>query len=98
MKRSVDSIASVSWPKLDGLKPSSLAIVLLLFLVGSASGITPLDPAAVRTSAEYSARHRGVSLLEFQNEGTRLEQNGKTQHKIYCGTKRCCDVAAWAAQ
>ena len=97
MKRSVDSIASVSWPKLDGLKPSSLAIVLLLFLVGSASGITPLDPAAVRTAADYSARHRGVSFLAIQNERTLLEQNGKTQHKIYSGTKAFWDLAALAA-
>ena len=63
MKRLEDSIASVSWPKLDGLKPSSLGMVLLLFLAGSASGITPLDLAAVRMAADYSVRQRGVSFL-----------------------------------
>src|SRR5207248_1788688 len=97
MKRSVDSIAFVSWPKLDGFKPSSLGMVLLLFLAGSASGITPLDPAAVRMAADYSARHRGVSFLAIQNERTLLEQNEKMPHKIYSGTKAFWDLAALAA-
>src|SRR5205814_3332261 len=97
MKRSVDSIAFVSWPILDGFKPSSLGIVLLLFLAGSASGITPLDPAAVRMAADYSARHRGVSFLANQNERTLLEQNEKMPHKIYSGTKAFWDLAALAA-
>jgi CubicO group peptidase (beta-lactamase class C family) len=97
MKRLADSIASVSWPKLDGLKPSSLGMVLLLFLAGSASGITPLDPAAVRAAADYSARHRGVSFLAIQDGRTLLEQNAKTPHKIYSGTKAFWDLAALAA-
>ena len=97
MKRSADSIASVSRPKLDGLKPSSLGMVLLLFLAGSASGITPLDPAAVRAAADYSARHRGVSFLAIQDGRTLLEQNAKTPHKIYSGTKAFWDLAALAA-
>jgi len=97
MKPLADSIASVSWPKLDGLKPSSLGMVLLLFLAGSASGITPLDPAAVRAAADYSARHRGVSFLAIQNGRTLLEQNAKTPHKIYSGTKAFWDLAALAA-
>src|SRR5437762_14217858 len=96
MTRSVDSIASVSWPKLDGVKPSSLGMVSLRFVVGSASGITPLDPAAVRTAADYSARHRGVSFLAIQNERTLVERNGRTQHKIYSGTEAFWDLAAWA--
>ena len=66
MKPLADSIASVSWPKLDGLKPSSFGIVLLLSLVNAATAITPLDPAAVRAAADYSARHRGVSFLAIQ--------------------------------
>jgi CubicO group peptidase (beta-lactamase class C family) len=97
MKRLEDSIASVSWPKLDGLKPSSLGMVLLLFLAGSASAITPLDPAAVRAAAEYSARHRGVSFLAIQDGRTLLEQNAKTAHKIYSGTKAFWDMAGLAA-
>ena len=97
MKRSAGSIASVSWPKLDGFKPSSLGTVLLLFLAGSASGITPLDPAAVRMAADYSMRQRGVSFLAIQNGRTLLEQNPKTPHKIYSGTKAFWNLAALAA-
>ena len=97
MKRLADSIATVSWPKLDGLKPSSLGMVLLLFLAGSANAISPLDPAAVRMAADYSARHRGVSFLAIQDGRTLLEQNAKTAHKIYSGTKAFWDLAALAA-
>ena len=97
MKRLEDSIASMSWPKLDGLKPSSLGMVLLLFLAGPASAITQLDPAAVRAAAEYSARHRGVSFLAIQDGRTLLEQNAKTAHKIYSGTKAFWNLAALAA-
>ncbi len=71
--------------------------VLLLFLAGSASAITSLDPAAVSTAAEYSARHRGVSFLAIQGGRTLLEQNGKTPHRIYSGTKAFWDLAALAA-
>ena len=97
MKRLADSIAIVSWPKLDGLKPSSLGIVLLLSLVNAATAISPLDPAAVRMAADYSARHRGVSFLAIQDGRTLLEQNAKTAHKIYSGTKAFWDLAALAA-
>src|SRR6476620_1493461 len=97
MKRLEDSIASVSWPKLDGLKPSSLGMVLLLFLAGSANAMTPLDLAAVRMAADYSARHRGVSFLAIQNGRTLLEQNEKMPHKIYSGTKAFWDLEALAA-
>src|SRR5438876_2225969 len=71
--------------------------VLLLFLAGSASAITSLDPAAVSTAAEYSARHRGVSFLAIQGGRTLLERNGKTPHRIYSGTKAFWDLAALAA-
>src|SRR6267154_1805483 len=97
MKPLADSIASVSWSKLDGLKPSSLGMVFLLFLAGSANAMTPLDPVAVRAAAEYSAQHRGVSFLAIQNGRTLLEQNAKTPHKIYSGTKAFWDLAALAA-
>jgi len=97
MKPLADPIASVSWPKLDGLKPSSFGMVLLLSLVNAATAISSLDPAAVRAAADYSARHRGVSFLAIQNGRTLLEQNEKTAHKIYSGTKAFWDLAALAA-
>jgi len=97
MKRLADSIASVSCPKLDGLKPSSFGMVLLLSLVNAATAISSLDPAAVRAAADYSARHRGVSFLAIQDGRTLLEQNAKTTHKIYSGTKAFWDLAALAA-
>ena len=71
--------------------------VLLLFLAGSASAITSLDPAAISGAAEYSARHRGVSFLAIQGGRTLLEQNAKTPHRIYSGTKAFWDLAALAA-
>jgi len=83
--------------KLDGLKPSSFGLVFLLSFASSTSAITSLDPAAVKAAAEYSARHRGVSFLAIQNGRTLLEQNSKTPHKIYSGTKAFWDLAALAA-
>src|SRR5438094_8279913 len=71
--------------------------VLLLFLPGSASAITLLDPAAVSTAAEYSVRHHGVSFLAIQDGRTLVEQNTKTPHKIYSGTKAFWDLTALAA-
>jgi len=97
MKRLADSIGTVRRLKLDGLKPSSFSIALLFFLTGSASAITSLDPVAVSAAAEYSARHRGVSFLAIQDGRTLLEQNAKTLHKIYSGTKAFWDLAALAA-
>jgi len=70
---------------------------LLLSLAGSASAITSLDPAAVSAAAEYSARHRGVSFLAIQDGRTLVEQNAKTPHKIYSGTKAFWDLTALAA-
>src|SRR5256885_14431087 len=97
MKPLADSIATVSWPKLDGLKPSSFGMVLLLSVVTAAAAIPSLDPAAVRAAADYSARHRGVSFLAIQDGRTLLERNSKTAHKIYSGTKAFWDLAALAA-
>src|SRR5437773_11903575 len=71
--------------------------VLLLFLASSASAITSLDPVAVNAAAEYSARHHGVSFLAIQDGRTLLEQNAKTPHKIYSGTKAFWDLASLAA-
>src|SRR2546430_8592557 len=71
--------------------------VLLLFLAGSAKAITSLDPAGVSAAAEYSARHPGVSFLAIQDRRTLSEQNAKTPHKIYSGTRAFWDLAALAA-
>jgi CubicO group peptidase (beta-lactamase class C family) len=69
--------------------------VLLFLLTGSA--VASLDPAAIRAAAEYSARHRGVSFLAIQDGRTLLEQNAKTPHKIYSGTKAFWNLAALTA-
>src|SRR5437764_12086282 len=74
-----------------------IAVVLLLFLAERTGASTSLDPNAVRAAAEYSARHRGVSFLAIQDGRTLLEQNAKTPHKIYSGTKAFWDLAALAA-
>ena len=71
--------------------------LLLLSLAGSASATTSPELAAVRAAADYSARHRGVSFLAIQDGRTLLEQNAKTPHKIYSGTKAFWDLAALAA-
>ena len=74
-----------------------IAVVLLLFLAERTGASTSLDPNAVRAAAEYSARHRGVSFLAIQNGRTLLEQDAKTPHKIYSGTKAFWNLAALAA-
>jgi CubicO group peptidase (beta-lactamase class C family) len=83
--------------KLGGFKPSSFGVLLLLLLAGSVEANTSLDSNAVRAAAEYSKRHRGVSFLAIQNGRTLLEQDAKTPHKIYSGTKAFWDFAALAA-
>src|SRR5438067_9282127 len=74
-----------------------LVAVLLLLLAETAGASAPLDPAAVRAAADYSALHRGVSFLAIQDGRTLLERNAKTAHKIYSGTKAFWDLAALAA-
>ena len=83
--------------KLDGFKPSSFGALLLLLLAGSVEASTSLDSNAARAAAEYSKRHRGVSFLAVQDGRTLLEQNAKTPHRIYSGTKAFWDLAALAA-
>jgi CubicO group peptidase (beta-lactamase class C family) len=83
--------------KLYGLRQSSFRLVLLLPFASSAIAITSLDPDAVKAAAEYSARHRGVSFLAIQNGRTLLEEDAKTPHKIYSGTKAFWNLAALAA-
>src|SRR5205814_4394469 len=74
-----------------------IAVVLLLFLAERTGASTSLGPNAARAAAEYSARHRGVSFLAIQNGPTLLEQDAKTPHKIYSGTKAFWNLAALAA-
>jgi CubicO group peptidase (beta-lactamase class C family) len=88
---------SLPRPRPVSLQRLELAALLLLSLTGSASAVTSLDPAAVRAAADYSARHHGVSFLAIQDGRTLLEQNAKTPHKIYSGTKAFWDLAALAA-
>jgi len=88
---------SLPRPRPVSLRRLEFGALLLLSLTASASAITSLDPAAVRAAADYSARHRGVSFLAIQDGRTLLEQNAKTPHKIYSGTKAFWDLAALAA-
>src|SRR5438045_3956057 len=88
---------SLPKPRPVCLRRREFGALLLVSLAGSASAITSLDPAAVSAAAEYSARHRGVSFLAIQDRRTLLEQNAKTPHKIYSGTKAFWGLAALAA-
>jgi len=88
---------SLPKPRPVCLRRLDFGALLLLSLAGSASAITSLDPAAVSAAAEYSARHRGVSFLAIQDGRTLVEQNAKTPHKIYSGTKAFWDLTALAA-
>ena len=89
----------MSWPKPRPvcLRRLEFGALSLFSLAGSASAIASLDSAEVRAAAEDSARHRGVSFLVIQDGRTLLEQNAKTPHKIYSGTKAFWDLAALAA-
>ena len=93
--RDLSGIASLL--KLDGLKPSSFGMLMLVLLAGPLDATAPLDSNAVKAAAEYSARHRGVSFLAIQDGRTLLEQNAKTPYKIYSGTKAFWNLAALAA-
>src|SRR6476660_2262930 len=87
---------AMSWPRPRPVCLRRLESGVLLFLVAS-SAVASLDPAAVRAAAEYSTRQRGVSCLAIQDGRTLLEQNAKTPHKIYSGTKAFWNLAALAA-
>ena len=97
MKRYSVSNGIVSLLKLVGSKPSSFGMLVLVLLTRSLDAATSLDSNAVKAAAEYSARHRGVSFLAIQDRRTLLEQNAKTPHKIYSGTKAFWNLAALAA-
>src|SRR5450432_564876 len=78
-------------------------ITVILLLLGASSVIAEnLDSAAVHAAAEYSASHRGTSLLVIQHGHTLLEQypddgSAGTPRKIYSGTKAFWNLAALAA-
>ena len=97
MKRCADLSGIASLLKLDGLKPSSFGMLMLVLLTRSLDAATSLEPAAVKAAAEYSERHRGVSFLAIQNGRTLLEEDAKTPHRIYSGTKAFWNLAALAA-
>ena len=86
----------MSLPKPRPVCLRRLELGALQFLLAG-SAVASLDPAAVSGAAEYSARHRGVSFLAIQGGRTLLEQNAKTPHRIYSGTKAFWDLAALAA-
>jgi CubicO group peptidase (beta-lactamase class C family) len=86
----------MSSPKPRPVSLRRLELGALLFLL-IRSAVASLDPAAVRAAAEYSTRHRGFSFLAIQDGQTLLEQNAKTPHRIYSGTKAFWDLAALAA-
>ena len=77
------------------MKRFEMIFLLSLTVAGTAFGT--IDPAQLKAAAEYSTRHRGVSFLVIQDGRTLFEQNGKTPHKIYSGTKAFWDLAALAA-
>src|SRR5450432_180182 len=85
--------------KICGAKLLLLVVGLLLVLPTQAAD---LDPATVRKAAEYSAAHRGTSLLVRQHGKTLLEEypNGgdaNDARRIYSGTKAFWNLAALAA-
>lgn len=77
------------------MKRFEMIFLLSLTVAGTAFGT--INPAQLKAAAEYSTRHRGVSFLVIQDGRTLFEQNGKTPHKIYSGTKAFWDLAALAA-
>ena len=83
--------------QLGGFKSSGFGLLLVLSLANAGSVNASLDSIAVRSAAEYSKRHRGVSFLAIQNGRTLLEQDAKTPHRIYSGTKAFWDFAALVA-
>src|ERR1700745_453979 len=72
-------------------------MIFLLSLTITTTAFGTIDPAQVKAAAEYSTRHRGVSFLAIQDGRILFEQNAKTPHRIYSGTKAFWDLAALAA-
>lgn len=77
-----------------------LAIILPIII--TAPACAEIDEASLRAAAEYSAAHRGESLLVMQRGRTVLEKYGgaasaNTPLRIYSGTKAFWNLAALAA-
>ncbi|PZR75774.1 MAG: serine hydrolase [Chthoniobacterales bacterium] len=71
-----------------------LTPVLFAALTASAA---PVNPAAIRAAAAYSAGQGGTSFLAIQNGQTILEQSANEPHKIYSGVKAFWGLTALAA-
>lgn len=69
----------------------------ILSFAGVAAWAAPVNPAAVRAAAAYSASQGGKSFLAIQNGQTVFEQSAGEPHKIYSGTKAFWNLAALAA-
>ena len=80
-------------------KTTNRAVTACLFLLLLVSNVAAeeLQPAAIRTAAQYSTRHRGLSLLVLQHGRTLFEQSAGTPRRIYSGTKAFWNLAALAA-
>jgi CubicO group peptidase (beta-lactamase class C family) len=68
----------------------------ILSFAGVAAWAAPVNPAAVRAAAAYSASQGGKSFLAIQNGQTVFEQSAGEPHKIYSGTKAFWNLAALA--
>src|SRR5437016_11851851 len=75
---------------------------LLSLTVAPITSAANLAPSAIRAAADYSANHRGASLLVIQHGRTLLEEypdrgTARTPRKIYSGTKAFWNLCALAA-
>ncbi len=73
-------------------------IALIFLLAAPVSAHGALEPAAVRAAAEYSASHRGSSLLVLEGGKTLHASSAEEARKIYSGTKAFWCLAALAAE
>ena len=81
---------------------TNVCLVLSILVVADRATAQQLDPGAIRAAANYSANHRGASLLVIEKGKTLLEEypggGGRdTPRKIYSGTKAFWNLAALAA-
>ncbi|PYI91139.1 MAG: serine hydrolase [Verrucomicrobia bacterium] len=81
---------------------TNVCLVLSILVVADRATAQQLDPGAIRAAANYSANHRGASLLVIEKGKTLLEEypgggSRDTPRKIYSGTKAFWNLAALAA-
>ena len=84
------------------MRTRNICLVLSILVVAHCATGQQLDPVAVRAAANYSATHRGASLLVIQRGKTLLEEypaggGPETPRKIYSGTKAFWNLAGLAA-